>query len=212
MSRPYSGPRIRISRIVPVMHHSRITRAVGTVGIVTGLAFAGSGMVAAAAQPATRPSGAVSTSRPAAAPAQLVGKCDQVGSAKLPKTRFLLHAGLAFGAFHRYILKPLQNGGFTAGANGRTKAFVKAAAAGAFVVREILQMDKFANADKTLCKIVPNVEGVSTAVSGLIDKLKGGTATSTDLTSVSSTFDSLQSQAGSLGATIKDRASKIPGV
>jgi hypothetical protein len=212
MSRPYSGPRARISTIVLDMHTTRITRAVGTVGIATALAFASGGMSAASAQPATRPSSVVSTSQPAAAPAQLVGKCDQVGSAKLPKTRFLLHAGLAFGAFHRYILQPLQSGGFTAGSNGRTKSFVKAAAAGAFVVREILQMDKFANADKTLCKIVPNIAGVGTGLSGLIAKLKGGTATSADLTSVSSTFDSLQSQAGSLGATIKDRASKVPGV
>ena len=79
-------------------------------------------------------------------------------------------------------------------------------------MREILQMDKFANADKTLCKIVPNIDGVNTAVSGLIAKLKGGTATAPDLSGVSSTFDSLQSQAASVGATIKDHASKIPGV
>ena len=89
---------------------------------------------------------------------------------------------------------------------------MKAALAGAFVVREIMQMDKFANADKTLCKIVPNIDGVNTALSGLIAKLKGSTATDADLTSVSSTFDSLQSQAGGLGTTIKDRVSKIPGV
>jgi hypothetical protein len=194
------------------MPTSRIARVVGAVSIITALAFAGSGVATAVAQPAKSPPDAVSTSRLTATPDQLIGKCDQVGSAHLPKSRFLLHAGLAFGAFHRYILKPLQNGGFTAGASSRTKTFVKAALAGAFVVREILQMDKFANADKTLCKIVPNIDGVSTALSGLIDKLKGSTATATDLSGVSSTFDSLQSQAGSLGATIKDRASKIPGV
>ena len=193
------------------MHMSRVTRAVGAVGIIIALAFAGIGMATAVAQPVESASG-VSTSRPAVNPDQLVGKCDQVGSAHLPKSRFLLHAGLAFGAFHRYILKPLKNSGFTAGSSSRTKTFVKAALAGAFVVREIIQMDKFANADKTLCKIVPNIDGVNTALSGLIDKLKGSSATDADLTSVSSTFDSLQSQAGSLGATIKDRASRIPGV
>ncbi len=176
------------------------------------LALAGSGVATAVAQPVTKsPSSVVSTSRLAAAPDQIIGKCDQVGSARLPKTWFLLHAGLAFGAFHRYILKPLKNGGFTAGSSGRTKAFVKAALAGAFVVREIIQMDTFANADKTLCKIVPSVDGVKTALAGLIDKLKGSTATDAGLTSVSGPFDSLQSQASSLGAPIKDRATKIPG-
>jgi hypothetical protein len=193
------------------VHTTRIFRAVGAVSLITALAFAGTGVATAATQPVTSPSGAVSTSRLGATPDQLVGKCDQVGSARLPKSRFLLHAGLAFGAFHRYILTPLQNGGFSAGASSRTKTFVKAAAAGAFIVREITQMDKFANADKTLCKIVPNIDGVNTALSGLIAKLKGGTATAPDLSSVSSTFDSLQSQAGSLGATIKAKASKIPG-
>jgi hypothetical protein len=195
------------------MQTSRIARTVGAVSLVTVLALVGGGVATAVAQPVTKsPSSVVSVSRPAAAPDQIIGKCDQVGSARLPKTRFLLHAGLAFGAFHRYMLKPLKNGGFTAGSSSRTKTFVKAALAGAFVVREIIQMDKFANADKTLCKIVPNIDGVNTALSSLIAKLKGSTATDADLTSVSSTFDSLQSQAGSLGTTIKDRVSKIPGV
>lgn len=155
------------------MHTSWVVRAVGAVSLITALTVAGSG-VATAAHPVSRPPGAVSASGPAATPDQLVGKCDQVGSAHLPKTRFLLHAGLGFGAFHRYILKPLQNGGFSAGASSRTKTFLKAAVAGAFIVRELLQMDKFANANKTLCKIVPNIDGVSTALSGLIAKLKGG--------------------------------------
>jgi hypothetical protein len=194
------------------MYTSRIARTLGAVSIVTVLAVVGGGVATAGAQPLKAPSGVVGASRPAAAPDQIVGKCDQVGSARLPKTRFLLHAGLAFGAFHRCILKPLQNGGFATGADKRTKAFVKAALTGAFVVREIIQMDTFANADKTLCKIVPNIDGVKTALTGLIDKLKGSTASGTDLTSVSGTFDSLQSQASGLGATIKDRASKIPGV
>jgi hypothetical protein len=193
------------------MQTTWVFRAVGAVSLITALTFAGTGM-ATAAQPDTSPPRAVSTSRPAAAPDQVVGKCDQVGSAHLPKTRFLLHSGLAFGAFHRYILKPLQNGGFSSGASSRTKTFVKAAAAGAFIVREITQMDKFANADKTLCKIVPNIDGINTALSGFIAKLKGGTATAPDLSNVSSTFDSLQSQASGLGSTIKDRASKIPGL
>ena len=29
------------------------------------------------------------------------------------KTKFVLHAGLAFGAVHRYIYKPYRSGGFT---------------------------------------------------------------------------------------------------
>lgn len=187
-----------------------IFRAAAAASLVAAVALSSTGS-ATAAQPVTISSSAVSSSPLGAVPNQVVGKCDQVGSAKLPKTRFLLHAGLAFGAFHRYILKPLQGGAFSAGAASRTKTFVKAAAAGAFIVREVLQMERFANADKTLCKIVPSIGGISTALGGLIAKLKGGTATAPDLANVSGTFDSVQSQASSLGATIKDRASSIPG-
>jgi len=31
----------------------------------------------------------------------------------LAKTKFVLHAGLAFGAFHRYIYEPFRSGAFT---------------------------------------------------------------------------------------------------
>ena len=53
--------------------------------------------------------------------------------------------------------------------------------------------------------------GVETSYCGGRQKFIPGN-TAPDLSSVSSTFDSLQSQAASLGATIKDRTSKIPGV
>ena len=55
----------------------------------------------------------------------------------LAKTKFVLHAGLAFGAFHRYILEPYRAGAFRKGAPGRTKALVKAGAAGLFAYREL---------------------------------------------------------------------------
>jgi hypothetical protein len=192
------------------MRTSWIVRGLVAASLVIGLTLSVAG-TATADQPIAGHPSAVSTPRVARVPDQLVGKCDQVGSARLPKTRFLLHAGLAFGAFHRYILKPLQAGAFSAGATSRVKSFLKAAVAGAFIIREVLQMDKFANADKTLCKIVPNIDGISTALSGFVAKLWGGTATAPDLSNLSSTFDTVQSQAGSLGATIKDRATKIPG-
>src|SRR3954464_14124626 len=53
------------------------------------------------------------------------------------KTKFLLHTGLAFGAFHRYILKPYRAGAFQKGAPGRTKALVKASAAGLFAYHQL---------------------------------------------------------------------------
>jgi hypothetical protein len=182
------------------------TRGIASIALVATLTLGGVGVVSAlsASTAAASSSGAV--------PAQAIGKCDQVGSQKLPKTRFLLHAGLAFGAFHRYIYKPFKSGGFSSGASGRTKTIVKAAIAGAFVIRELLEMDKFANADKTLCKIVPNIDGLGAGAAALVGKLKNGSGTPTDVTSLGSQFDSLQSQAASYGANIKDKSAKIPGL
>jgi hypothetical protein len=44
----------------------------------------------------------------------------------------VLHAALAFGAFHRCIYKPFKEGEFRSGAPGRRRTFVKAGLAGAF--------------------------------------------------------------------------------
>ena len=54
-----------------------------------------------------------------------------VPDVKFAKTKFVLHTGLAIGAFRRWIYKPWKAGTFKKGADGRTKALVKAAAAGA---------------------------------------------------------------------------------
>ena len=53
------------------------------------------------------------------------------------KTKFVLHSGLAFGAFHRYIYKPFKEGKFRSGAPGRRRTFVKAGLAGAFAYHEL---------------------------------------------------------------------------
>jgi hypothetical protein len=50
------------------------------------------------------------------------------------KTKFVLHAGLAFGAIHRYIYKPLRAGALHNGAPGRVKVLLKGAAAAIFAV------------------------------------------------------------------------------
>ena len=51
------------------------------------------------------------------------------------KTRFLLHAGLAFGAFHHFIYNPFKAGDFTG--PKKVSTIAKAAVAGAFVYHEI---------------------------------------------------------------------------
>ena len=52
------------------------------------------------------------------------------------KTKFVLHAGLAFGAFHRWIYKPFKAGELSHPFRHKL-VFVKALAAGAFVLHEV---------------------------------------------------------------------------
>ena len=48
-----------------------------------------------------------------------------VPDVKFAKTKFVLHTGLAIGAFRRYIYKPWKAGKFQKGADGRTTALVE---------------------------------------------------------------------------------------
>ena len=58
------------------------------------------------------------------------------GTTHFAKTKFVLHAGLAFGAFHRWIYKPFK-AGFLSHPLRHKLALVKALAAGAFVIHEV---------------------------------------------------------------------------
>ncbi|MEA2467146.1 MAG: hypothetical protein QOJ57_1272, partial [Thermoleophilaceae bacterium] len=106
-----------------------------------------------------------------------------VPNVHFPKTKFLLHAGLAFGAFHRYIQKPLQAGTFRAGAPGRKKAFVKAAAAALFVYHELKKArDAAESSDILRRKVVNPIDGVLAKIQGLGSSLKAGSLNPSEIT------------------------------
>src|SRR4051794_37286198 len=62
-----------------------------------------------------------------------------VANVHFAKTKFLLHSALAFGAFHRYIYKPLRAHGFSSGAPKRKRTIFKAGLAAVFIVHELKQ-------------------------------------------------------------------------
>ncbi|MEU8380846.1 hypothetical protein [Streptosporangium sp. NPDC048865] len=127
---------------------------------------------------------------------------------RFAKTRFALHAGLALGAFYRYIYKPLQSGGFKAGAEKRKRTFAKAAVAGLFTMHELKVARRFALANPTLCK---GVKAVTDSFSSLTDKLKSGTATEADLVASKNSFDALRQNATKNGYDFKEKTAVVPG-
>lgn len=74
------------------------------------------------------------------------------------RTKFLLHAGLAFGAFHRYIYKPFLSGGFTPPLRHKL-AIVKAGAAALFAYHEIKIALIDAQSSALLSKLVSPADG-----------------------------------------------------
>lgn len=149
----------------------------------------------------------------AGSPAAAPSSCPTETTKHFAKTRFAADAGLAFGAFHRYIWNPYQAGAFKQGANGRTKAFAKAAAAGLFAANRINAARKLIGADPTLCKAlkVP-AEKVSAMFSSLAGRFESGRLDQAQIGSARSAVDGLKTDAQSqAGTSIQEKTPSLGG-
>jgi hypothetical protein len=143
--------------------------------------------------------GGGSTTTATNAAGQTVVTC-HVGFAK---TKFALHAGLAFGAFHRYILKPYRAGAFKKNAPGRKKALVKAGASGLFAFHELKVADRDARCDgPALRKLGSPLTSALSALSSLKTALTAGNLGG--IVGGAALLDGLASRASQNGVTVKD--------
>lgn len=132
--------------------------------------------------------------------------CPTAQTRKLAKTRFITNAGLAAGAFHRYIYSPYRKGAFKSGAKGQKRAIVKAAAAGLFVLDQLRRARTNIHADPTLCKALSApMQRLTTAMKGLVDKLKRGQVDPSAIGMASGALEQTRGSAGSVGAGFKDK-------
>jgi len=125
------------------------------------------------------------------------------------KTKFVLHAGLAFGAFHRYIYKPLRQGAFKKGTPGRLKAVLKAGAAGLFAVHELRLAHDDALSSDLLRPLADRVDGLGNNLGALAAKLKGGLVNPAEIASSAAAVDALGGASSGLGVGIKDVVSAV---
>lgn len=127
------------------------------------------------ASPATQPS-TVATG--ASAPTSTTGTngCPTSNTTNFAKTKFLLHTGLAFGAFHRYLYKPYRAGTYTSGsAVHKVLVFGKAGAAALFIKREVRLAIVDVQASPILCKsLAAPLSSLSDKIGGVVSKLKSG--------------------------------------
>ena len=148
--------------------------------------------------------GAPAATAPAGAPSPAA--CPTAATRKFAKTRFIANAGLAAGAFKRYIYSPYREGTFKSGAAGRKRAIVKAAAAGLFTLDQLRRAKANINADPTLCRSLrAPAEKLSAIISGLVAKLKRGQVDPTDLAAGAGGIEGFRKTAGSAGAAFKDK-------
>lgn len=127
------------------------------------------------------------------------------------KTKFLLHTGLALGAIHRYIYKPLRAGALKKGAPGRVKVLLKGAVAAAFAVHELRLAHDDALSSDLLRPLANKLDGLGHKLSGLVSGLKSGSINPVHILSSSGAANALTSASSGLGVGIKDISSKLAG-
>jgi len=147
-----------------------------------------------------------SSSSPAAA---ATASASTTSTTHLAKTKFVLHAGLAFGAFHHWIYKPAKAGDLTRPLEHKLTT-VKAALASAFVYHELKLALADAQADPTLSKLVAPITDLQNKLHGLAGSVKSGGATSADVAGLDSTVSSIKSQAAAAGQPITEQTPATP--
>ena len=134
-----------------------------------------------------------------------------VPDVKFAKTKFVLHTGLAIGAFKRWIYNPWRAGSFKAGADGRTKALVKAAVAGTFTVHELKSARNAALSDDRLRGLGDKMTAVIRRTENLLPGLKSGSLNTGNLTALAAGLGTLTALAKKLGVDVQERNAPLPG-
>lgn len=121
---------------------------------------------------------------------------------RLPTVKFALHAGLAFGAFHRWIYKPLKNGTFTGGILKHKLALVKAGLAGLFAYHEVKLAIQAARASPKLQKLVAPITALGDKLKSIGASAKSGNFDPSTITSANSDVTSLSGLAKQAGVSV----------
>jgi hypothetical protein len=151
-------------------------------------------------------SGSSSSSASSAAPA---AAGSSTATTHFAKTKFVLHAALAFGAFHRWIYKPAKAGELSHPFRHPLTA-AKAALAAAFTYHELKLALADAQASPTLSKLVAPITALQNKIHGLQGSVKSGGTSSSDASSLDGAVSSIKSQAASAGQPITEQTPASP--
>lgn len=137
----------------------------------------------------------------------------QPSSAFLDKTRFAAHLGVAYFAFHHFVLKPYQEHRFDNGADHRTVNIIKGGAAMLFAVHELKVAEKISHNSNS--KILHALDGKLVALGATFatvgSALHSGKFEPKAVDSVQSSTDDFGKDSAAAGEPIKDVPVAIPG-
>jgi hypothetical protein len=128
---------------------------------------------------------------------------------RFAKTKFVIHAGLAFGAFHHFIYKPVKAGDFKHPFRHKLE-IVKAGLAALFVVHELKIALRDAQSSPLLRRLVSPITALQAKIAGLTGKVKSGSVSTGDLQSADGDIGSIKSQARSRGYDITESIPALP--
>ena len=124
------------------------------------------------------------------------------------KTKFLLHAGLALGAFHHFIYEPVKAGDLKHPFSHKL-TLIKAGVATLFVVHELKLAAVDVKSSKILSTLFAPLTFVANKLSALKSAIVGGSANPADVTSLNGSLSQISATAASHGQSISDA---IPSV
>ena len=167
----------------------RFTGALVVICCIAVLALAGCGS-----------SSSSTTKTSSAAPA---ASATSSSSTSLPTAKFVLHAGLAFGAFHHFIYNPIKSGALK-DPLAHKLTLVKAGLAALFVAHELRLAVDDAKQSKVLKPIVAPLTAAASKLDGLKSSITGGSVSPSDLDGINTQLSQAGQTAKSAGASIKE--------
>lgn len=130
------------------------------------------------------------------------------------KPRFAEHLGLAYYAFHTWVMTPFRAGAFENGAPHRSTAMVKGEIVLFFAADQVRDASRIAHRSKDplLQKIAGSVDQLGASFGTVGRRFQSGQYSPDDVKALDSATSSLGSTAAAGGVPIKDIPNRVPGV
>jgi len=131
------------------------------------------------------------------------------GKTSFAKTKFVLHSGLAFGVFHRWIYKPFKKGTFNHPLSHKL-AFTKGLLAAGFVLHEVKLARNDARSSRFLSRVVLPLASVATAALAIRSALRHHRADAPAINGAESSISTAEADSKAAGAPVTETTAGAP--